>query len=492
MAKTVLILVSLLLLNIPAFAQDILWSRAYEASFEDWGFCVQQTFDGGYIVTGATGLQWTIPLYPDVYLIKTDFLGDTLWSCTYGGSNDDWALAVQQTSDRGYIVAGGTQSFDADGVYLIKTDSLGDTLWSRTFGGVGLDAGHSVQQTTDGGYIVAGAGYDFWLIKTDSLGDTLWIRAYGGSGLDAAYFVQQTQDGGYVMAGYTESFGSGLSDFYLIKTDLLGDTLWSRTFGGIYNDRAFGAEQTTDGGYIVAGWTQSFGDISGDVWLIKTDSLGGILWSRTYESGGSESGRSIRQTSDGGYIVVGGEYLTKTDSLGGALWTRTCGEKLFWGPGNSVQQTSDGGYIVAGVLDHYDLYGSNLGLVKLDAFGNTCTGEFVTSTVVSVSCSVTSPPTVVTSPSCVVTSPVTQVTSPVSKVALVCELMLICGDVNGDGAINLSDPRYLANYKLKGGPAPASEWASDVNCDSNLDLGDVMIIAKYYLGKPGFTLNCCP
>jgi hypothetical protein len=187
---------------------------------------------------------------------------DTLWTRTYGGSNDDYAWSVEQTADGGYIVAGSTNSFGAGDFdcYLVKTNSQGDTLWTRTYGGSDDDRATSIQQTADGGYIVAGftlsfgAGSgDFYLVKTNSLGDTLWTRTYGGSSDDKGFSVQRTADGGYIVAGFTLSFGAGGYDFYLVKTNSQGDTLWTRTYGGSNQDEARSAQQTADGGYIVAG-----------------------------------------------------------------------------------------------------------------------------------------------------------------------------------------------------------------------------------------------
>jgi len=290
-----------LFVNAPAIA----WTRFYEKGENSRGYSVQQTTDGGYVVAGSTYLGAT-----DVYLIKTDSLGDTLWTGTYGGSE---GRSVQQTTDGGYIVAGLAWS-DSTGedVYLIKTDSLGDTLWTRTYGDSTDDWGYSVQQTTDGGYIVAGciislnAGYAYvYLIKTDSLGDTLWTRTYGDTSSNGANSVQQTSDGGYIVAGFTDSRGAGSLDFYLIKTDSLGDTLWTRTYGGTYVDLGYSVRQTTDGGYIVTGYT-AIGGWNRKVYLIKTNSLGDTLWTRTYGTLGREDyGYSVQQTTDGGYIVAG-------------------------------------------------------------------------------------------------------------------------------------------------------------------------------------------
>ncbi|MFQ5868818.1 MAG: T9SS type A sorting domain-containing protein, partial [Candidatus Zixiibacteriota bacterium] len=242
----------------------------------DKGNSVQQTSDGGYIIAGRT-MSFGAGGY-DAYLVKTDSSGNAEWSRTYGGSAYDYGLSVQQVSD-GYIIAGHTQSFGAGSsdVYLVKTDSSGNTLWSRTYGGSSGDWGNSVEQTSDGGYIIAGgtqsfgAGlHDFYLVKTDSSGDTLWTHTYGGGSYEEAHSVQQTADGGYIIAGYTDSFGAGSQDCYVLETDSAGGTLWTRTYGGSAYDWGNSVQQTSDGGYIIAGDTQSFGAGNGDVYLIKT------------------------------------------------------------------------------------------------------------------------------------------------------------------------------------------------------------------------------
>jgi hypothetical protein len=269
------------------FSGDSLWTKTFGGANDDYGYSVQYTPpDGGYIITGYTysfGAGWA-----DVYLIKTDSLGDTLWTRTYGGSHIDYGYSVQQTLDGGYIIAGYTYSSGAGGInaYLIKTDPLGDTLWTKIIGGTYAEFGTSIQQTVpDNGFIIVGytesfsGGWpgDIYLIKTDSLGDTLWTRAYGGSGIESCFSVQQTKDGGFIITGLTESFGAGLIDAYLIKTDSTGDTLWTRTFGGTSSEQGRSVQQTSDGGFIITGVTNSFGAGGLDVYLIKTDENGMVV-----------------------------------------------------------------------------------------------------------------------------------------------------------------------------------------------------------------------
>jgi hypothetical protein len=359
---------------------QVTFERNYGGGSPDAGYSVQQTLDGGYIIAGLTRSFGAGS--NDVYLIKTDSLGDTLWTKTHGGTNDDFGYSVRQISDGSYIITGSTGSFGSGmlDVYLIKTDFMGDTLWTKTYGGAAYDEGYFVQQTSDGGYILAGytesfgAGlYDVYLIKTDSLGDTLWTKTYGGTAYEEGYSVQQTLDGGYILAGYTESFGAGLYDVYLIKTDSMGDTLWTKMFGGAIYDYGYSVQQTSDGGYIIAGSTGPW--LGEDVYLIKTDSLGDSLWSRTYGGNFSDWGQSVQQISDGGFIIAGitnsfgagtyDVYLFKTDSLGDTLWTKTFGGTMN-DEGYSVQQTTDGGFIITGLTWSFSAGASDVYLIKTE------------------------------------------------------------------------------------------------------------------------------
>jgi hypothetical protein len=362
---------------------DTLWTRTFGGSGTDEGESVQQTSDGGYIITGCRDLVlWTTG---DIWLIKTNSNGDTMWTRTFGGSRLDWGYSVQQTSDGGYIITGYTNSYGLEwgDVWLIKTDSEGYMLWNHTFGSSpSEDRGYSVQQTTDGGYIIVGytssygaGGGDIWLIKTNSNGDTLWTRTFGGSSSDYGYCVQQTNDGGYIIVGLTHSYGAGQSDVWLIKTDSSGDSLWTRTFGGSSYDYGYSVQQTSDGGYIIVGYTSSYGAGNGDVWLIKTNADGGTLWTRTFGGSNYDEGYSVQQTTDGGYIIAGeigtnplyfDVCLIKTDPLGILQWRRTFGGSSN-DVGHSVQQTSDGGYVITGWTSSYGAGSGDVWLIRLAA-----------------------------------------------------------------------------------------------------------------------------
>ncbi|NQE45065.1 hypothetical protein C5S31_03455 [ANME-1 cluster archaeon GoMg2] len=286
------------------------WNRTFGGTGWDTAYSVQQTADGGYILAGFTESFGTGS--SDVWLVKTDSSGHKQWDKAFGGTNKDMAYSVQQTADGGYILVGYTCSEGTENVLLVKIDPTGNEQWEKTFGGTNYDRAHSVQQTSDGGYILAGhtgsygAGYlDFWLVKTDSNGNKLWDKTFGGTDWDTACSVQQTADGGYILAGSTSSYGAGSYDFWLVKTDPSGNMQWDKTFGGTAFDEAFSAQQTSDGGYILVGCTCSSGAGSEDVWLVKTDSGGNMQWDKTVGSTEWDRGQSVQWISDGGYILAG-------------------------------------------------------------------------------------------------------------------------------------------------------------------------------------------
>jgi predicted secreted protein len=363
------------------------WSQAYGGLGDNETFSVVQTSDGGFALAGYTNSSGAGGY--DGWLVKINSSGTMQWNQTYGGSNDDFAFSVIQTSDSGYALAGITTSYGAgeSNVWLVKTDSLGNIQWNQTYGGRAHNGAFSVVETGDGGYAIAGftnsygaGSNDFWLIKTDSSGNMQWNQTYGGTGDEEASCVVQTSDGGFALAGYTNSLGAGSYDFWLVKTDSSGTVLWNRTYGYPDDDEAEYVVQTGDGGYALAGCTNSTGAGGLDFWLVKTDSSGTLQWSQTYGGAGDEAANALVQTSDGGYALAGwttsygaGDadfWLVKTTSTGAMQWSKTYG-----GGGDdeaySLVQTSDGGYALAGFTSSYGTGYYDGFLVKADSAGNS-------------------------------------------------------------------------------------------------------------------------
>ena len=304
-----------LLLVSQIFAQppDTLWTKTYGvpyASGEDEGKSVLQTSDGGYIILANTECYGSGSR--DIWLIRTDITGDTIWTKTYGGAGYDCSNSFQATSDSGFIITGSTDSYGAgaEDVWLIKTNGSGDVLWAKTYGGMQGESGSEVKQTSDGGYIIVGTtssfgsgGSDIWFIKTDAVGDTLWTRTFGGLEDDEGRAVEITWDGSYIIAGNTRSFGAGENDIWLIKVDSAGSALWTRTYGRSDYELCDDVLETTDSCYVILGCTRDLFDW--DIWLIKTDTSGDTLWTKTYSRSDDDRGYALQQTSDEGYIVAG-------------------------------------------------------------------------------------------------------------------------------------------------------------------------------------------
>jgi len=398
-----ILLLTLLLVSSFGFGQEpvIEWQKSLGGSLTDIAWSIQQTTDGGYIlagesdssdgdVTGSNGSH-------DFWVVKIDSAGNITWQKSLGGTESDWAFSIQQTTDGGYIVAGSTESNDGDvtvlngyrDYWVVKLDLSGNITWQKSFGGSSGDMAFSVQQTTDAGYIVAGGSAsnngdatenygmgDSWIIKLDSYGNIIWQKSLGGSGVDGAYSVQQTTDEGYILAGISDSNNghvtgnNGGYDSWIVKLDSSGNITWQKSLGGSGGDWSESVQQTTDEGYIIAGQSSSNNgnvtDNNGgvDCWVVKLDTAGNIIWQKSLGSSGDDEAKSIRQTTDGGYIIAGisdssidgdvtGNYggsdcwTIKLDSSGNITWQKSLGGSEY-DDANSIQQTTDGGYIVAG------------------------------------------------------------------------------------------------------------------------------------------------
>lgn len=306
-----------------------MWTKNMGSTGTEAAYSVQQTSDGGFIIAGAsngndidvTGHHGIWTTY-DMWIIKTNSTGDIEWQKSLGGAGDDVGYSIQQTSDGGYIVAGYSDSANGDvtgnhsywdtndwtykpsrDAWVVKLNSTGSIQWQKSLGGSGEDSASSIQQTSDGGYILAGysnsvdghvtgnhGSHDFWIAKMDANGSLIWQKSLGGSKTDKAYSIKQTPDGGYVAAGYSFSIDGDVvghhgndtgTDYWVVRLNATGDLQWNKSLGGTFGEAAFSLDLTSDGGYVIAGYTNSRdGDVVGlhqnvdatDFWLVKLGS----------------------------------------------------------------------------------------------------------------------------------------------------------------------------------------------------------------------------
>lgn len=300
------------------------WTQTFGGSKYDEGNSVIETKDGGYAFVGSTKSYGAGEI--DLWLVKTDAYGNLEWHQTFGGPRSDGASAVIET-DSGFVLVGSTRSYGAGetDVWLVKTDVNGKMEWQQTIGGPEIDVIRSFIKTADNGFALFGytssygaGGWDSWFVKTDSNGNMEWQQTYGDSKDDAAWSgIQTADDGGYVLIGYTQSYGMGSRDFWMIKTDTSGTPLFNSTFGDIAYDEAWAGIETDDG-FVLAGSTWSFGTGTGDAWLVKTDTIGNMKWQQIFGSAMDDEVRSLIKTTDGGFV------------LGGFTFSSGAGERDAW------------------------------------------------------------------------------------------------------------------------------------------------------------------
>src|ERR1043165_2894910 len=336
-------------------APEVKWQRALGGSGGDAAYSLQQTADSAYVVAGSTSsLDGDVTgligdgSTTDFWIVRLDKQGNLDWQKCYGGPNDEQANAVQETYDHGFIVAGYTNSNDSDvsgnhghfDYWILKLDSLGNLLWQKCLGGEKDDKAFSIQQTADSGYIVAGYSFssdgnvtgnhgskDYWVVKLDTGGNVMWQKSLGGSSNDFANYIQQTTDGGYIVAGFSTSNDGdvtgnhGGEDYWIVKLDTLGNIMWQKSLGGSSDEEATFVQQIVSG-YIVAGYSKSLeGDVTGnhghnDYWIVKLDTGGNIIWEKSYGGSDDDYATSIHQVDDSAYIVSGSSVSNDYDVTG--------------------------------------------------------------------------------------------------------------------------------------------------------------------------------
>jgi hypothetical protein len=369
-----------------AQAPDTVWTKTFGGGAMDRGYSVQECVSGGFIVAGhaysfGAGVD-------DVYLIRTNADGNTLWTKVYGGVDTDWGCSLAECDSGGFIIAGVTGSFGAGhtDIYLLRIDAGGDTLWAKTYGGDTFDYGFCVRECAAGGFVISGetesfgVGYsDVYLIRTDTNGDTLWTKTYGGDAYDYGESVQECASGGFIIAGGTDSYGAGSYDVYLIRTDANGDTLWTRTYGGVDGEYGWSVAECSSGGFIVTGWTETSAVGGQDAYIVRTDADGNAIWTKNYGGYAYDAGYSVIECAAGGYVIAGEKwlydtqwqmdiYLIRIDGNGDTLWTKNYGgannERAY-----SIQECESGGFIITGWTDSYGNGDADVYLLRLNSEG---------------------------------------------------------------------------------------------------------------------------
>jgi hypothetical protein len=309
----------------------------------------------------------------------------------YGGAFKEDGRWMEQTADSGFIMTGSTTTFSngQTDIWLVRADAYGTQMWTQSIGGTGFDFGNMVKITSDGGFIIAGftntyggGGNDGWLIKTDPAGNIQWTRTVGDTGLQELEAVVQTSDGGYAAIGVNKTAGTQHYDILLVKTNSAGVIQWERNIGGQSYEIGNALQETSDGGFILAGQTYSYGNLDGDYYLVKTNSTGIVQWQKTYSYAGLQESHYVQITPDSGFIMVGdadsipnglGEtdiLMIRTNSIGDTIWTHTYGGSKKDG-GKTVENTTDGGFVIAGITRSFGLTDPNYFLVKTDSLGVT-------------------------------------------------------------------------------------------------------------------------
>jgi hypothetical protein len=365
---------------------DITFVKILGGKRRDRGINLLQTRDGGYAIVGYTSSLGA--RQEDVYLVRTDLQGEVLWSKTYGGDGKDNGWDVLDLEDGGFLIVGFTNSFGAGemDIYLVRTDDKGIMLWERTFGGPKSEFGWAMAPTDDGGFVLAGQTNSFgdgeedgYLVKVNAQGEEIWSQTFGGAQEDRLFSIDQSADSGFILTGTTTSFGSGNRDAYLVKISNSGELDWMQVFGEDRDDVGHSVRQTTDRGYIVTGYTKSFGAKNYDTWLIKTDEAGLSQWQKFYGESGDDRTIYGEQTDDGGYIMVGyttgfdsagwDVFLVRTDSTGEVTWHKTFGG-ITEDTGYTVRQTVDGGFILTGETYSFGEGGGDMYVIKINQDGD--------------------------------------------------------------------------------------------------------------------------
>jgi hypothetical protein len=377
-----------LVITLQISAQNITFIKSYDHDQLDFGFAVQQTSDGGFMLFGESGHSGGGNMEQYLELVKTDPSGNVVWNNSFGLPGlINFGISAKQTFDNGYILCGSYGDLSNDTLVLVKTDPLGNEEWHYTYSAHNIkDVGQSVLQTSDSGYIALGFEGDgfnpgVYIVKTDKNGSLQWSKTFPQTGYEICQSIKQVGNNGYIICGRTDSKGHGDFDIYIMRLNLNGDSLWTKTFGTALSEWGTAVDVTNDGGFIITGYDYFSG---GDIWLIKTDSSGNEQWVKKFGGPGWDMGNDVKQCTDGGYVIAGRKeiddnrnhfYCIRTNSLGNIIWEHVF-PKDTMSEAYSVFQNDDKGFIFLGNNFNLDSNNTDFYYIRLDSTGAISVPEF--------------------------------------------------------------------------------------------------------------------
>ncbi len=435
-----------------ATAQTLKWDQHYGGLDLDEAYGITAAPDSGYVITGFTSSSGSGG--NDLLLLKINEDGVQKWSVTFGGTNHDWGMDVIPTTDSNLIAVGFTSSFSiTPQIYLIKITPGGAFLWGRIYGGLAAEYGYGVVEADDGGFVIVGETYsygaganDLFLVKIDAGGSQLWMKSYGGAGAEWGESIAKTPDGGYIITGCTNSFGNGNYDVYLLRVDANGDSLWARTYGSSTFEGGRTVIPIQAGGFIIGGITNRSLIDGDDAYLIGVDTAGSLQWETIIGGSGSQGINDLQELPNGRILAAGETSLSgfggkdflllEFSSTGDSLAAETYGASSDE-EARAIVSVGDEGVVMAGYTRSFGSQ-SQVYVTRVDH-------DF------------------------------------------------LCGDADGDGTITIGDIVFLIAYIFGGGPPSFPLKASDPDCSGEINIADIVYLISYIFGGgPAPCLTCEP
>lgn len=472
---------------------------------DDLAYSTAQTVDGGYLLAGFSNS------FSDsgtaVMAARLDYAGQLVWSTLWDGAADDMSSSLLLKVADGFVVVGFTASFGGgrQDALIISYNPAGTQQWSRVYGGDSADFCADIAYAATGsGYVTVGSSASFGpttdcqMAHFTDTGNLIWFRTYDGSGYDKAVAVTGTAESTYGLTGFTDSDGAGRGDILVTMLDIDGVPIWSLAVGGEQRDDASEIVYSFGEGFLVAGYTASFGAGAYDAFVIRFDLSGNVIWARTLGTAGTDYALGVQKSADGGCYMcgatedLGGNYrpfVAKFTAAGAFQWARAVGDNAT-GEAWDILQTLDDGFALAGTITSHGAGSIDMLLAKFDAAGNTCLLDTLDLEAAEVNPIVTPIELVVAQVTPAITVPQPTLSTPQPQLTMLCRM--ICGDADGNGIVNISDAVYLISYIFGGGPPPDPLVSGDADCNGIVNISDAVYLISYIFGGGPAPCSECP